>query len=80
MKEIKGDTIHIKDKEVCLNDLCQVVAVSDDMPLLITQWFDFIGTRDECWDKINTTDVVPKKGSHLSIVTSKWYTVEREDW
>lgn len=80
MREIKNNTVHIGDKELCLSDLCQVVSVSDDIPILITQWFDFIGTRDECWDMVNTTDVVPQKGSHLSVVTSKWSTVEREDW
>ena len=80
MREIKNNTVYVKDKELCLDGLCQVVAVSDDLPQLITAWYDFIGSRDECYDKINTTDVVPDKGSHLAVVASKWFTVEREAW
>lgn len=78
MREIKGNALHIKNKDICLFDLCQVVSVSDDMPQMIAQWFDFIGSRDECWDKINTTDVTPKKGSHFSVAMSKWFTTDKE--
>lgn len=78
MKEIKSNAIHIKNKSLCLFDLCQVVSVSDDMPQMIVQWFDFIGSRDECWDKINTTDVTPKEGSHFSVAMSKWFTTDKE--
>lgn len=80
MKEIKNNVAYIKDRELCLNDLCQVVSVSDDLPILVTQYFDYIGSRDDCWDKVNTTDVIPEKGSHLSIVTFKRQTVERSEW
>jgi len=78
MKEIKDNIVYINGKPIHLFDLCQVVSVYDDMPQIITQWFDFIGTREECWNKINTTDVYPEKGSHFSIATSKLYTIEKE--
>lgn len=80
MKEIKNNITHIKNKLINLHDLCQVVSVNDDLPLLITQYFDYIGTHEECWDKVNTTDVIPEKGSHLSVVAFKQQTVEREAW
>lgn len=80
MKEIKNDVVHIKDRELCLNDLCQVVTVSDDLPLLITSWYDCLGTRQECLKTIEDTDIVPEKGSHFSIVTFKQYTAERSEW
>ena len=78
MKEIKDNIIYIKGEPIHLSDLCQVVTVSDDMPELIVQRFDFIGTREECWDKINTTDVIPKKETHFSVVTSRWFTNDKE--
>lgn len=80
MKEVKDNVVYINGKPMHLSDLCQVVAVSNDMPMLITQFFDFIGTRKECWDKIKSTNITLQKGSHLSVAVFKQYTVERSAW
>lgn len=80
MKEIKDNIIYIKDKFINLQDLCQVITASDDMPELIVQRFDFVGTYEECLDKIKNTNAKPEKGTHFSIVTFKQYTAERSKW
>lgn len=78
MKEIKDGVLHIKDKSIDLYDLCQVITASNDMPELIEQRFDFIGTYEECLEKIENTNVEPRKGTHFSIATNRWFTNDKE--
>lgn len=78
MEEVKDNIVHIKDKSICLYDLCQVITASNDMPELIVQRFDFIGTYEECLEKIKNTNVKPEKGTHFSIATNRWFTNDKE--
>jgi len=79
LKEVKDNKIEINGELVSLEDLCQVVTESDSIAGLITQRFDFIGSKQSCLDKISSTDIKPEKGSHFSIAVAKWWTTEKGD-
>ena len=77
MKEVKDNKIEINGELVSLDDLCQVVTESNSIAGLITQKFNFIGSKQSCINKISSTDIKPEHGSHFSIAVAKWWTIEK---
>lgn len=79
MEEVKNNSIEINGNMLSLDDLCQVITESDSIPGLITQRFNFVGSKDSCVEEIRSTDIKPEKGSHFSIAVAKWWTTEKGD-
>ena len=79
LKEVKDNKIEINGELVSLDDLCQVVTESNSIAGLITQRFNFIGSKQSCLKKISSTDIKPEHGSHFSIAVAKWWTIEKGD-
>ena len=77
LKEVKDNKIEINGELVSLDDLCQVVTESNSIAGLITQRFNFIGSKQSCLKKISSTDIKPEHGSHFSIAVAKWWTIEK---
>jgi len=79
LEEVKNNSIEINGNMLSLDDLCQVITESDSIPGLITQRFNFVGSKDTCVREIKHTDIKPEKGSHFSIAVAKWWTTEKGD-
>lgn len=79
MKEVKDNKIEINGELVSIEDLCQVITESDSIPGLITQRFNFVGSKDACVKEIKHTDIIPENDSHFSIAVAKWWTTEKGD-
>lgn len=79
MEEVKNNNVEINGDMVSLDDLCQVITESDSIPGLITQRFNFVGSKDSCVEEIRHADIIPEKGSHFSIAMAKWWTTNKGD-
>ena len=62
MEEVKNNSIEINGNMLSLDDLCQVITESDSIPGLITQRFNFVGSKDSCVEEIRSTYIKPEKG------------------
>lgn len=79
MEEVKNNSVEINGDMVSLDDLCQVITESNSIRGLITQRFNFVGSKNACVEEIKRTDIIPENGSHFSIAVAKWWTTEKGD-